>query len=448
MKTYPTRFIANLLLACLLLNSFISLGQSDRRITRDEQKQIVDKAFSLLKTNYIFPENLVEAEKLIYKKLSNHQYAKYVVLDEFLKNINTDLETLTGDRHIDIFFDPVRVKQIEAESKSEGKVVYTPGFLQRARFENYLVRKVERLDGNIGYFKLDGFVDTSLSKETLMASMTFLANSSALIIDLRQNGGGDARTLDFLLAYFLADSTLISSERSRAITMVTHRYVKSYASVKKFQNTVPIYVLVGKRTSSAAEAFAYTLQSYKKGTIVGDTTMGEANPGYLFPINAELYIMIPAFESIHPMTKTNWQGKGVTPDVQIDADKALSMARLLACKTLVETGIPQELKSMYKWMTVAFEAELRPVSISENELKLLEGNFADKRHVKFANGTLYYYRGDDANAKKKLTPLAPGLFGVEGVPFFRIQFIKDEKGEVAALEALYDDGKNEESKKL
>lgn len=342
MKTFIKAFTATVLSFIFCLGA---VAQSSRNISQTEQKQIIDKAFTLLKANYIFPDKIPPMEKVIYKKLSDGNYANYTTADDFLKNINIDLETLSNDRHIDIFFDPIRVKQIETETMKND---YAPEFLQRARYENFLVKKVERLDGNVGYFKFNSFMDTTLSKNTLAASMAFLANSSALIIDLRQNGGGNAATLAFLLSYFLPDSTLISISRSRATGATTNNYLPR--NNVKFNN--PIYIVVSKRTSSAAEAFAYTLQSYKRATIIGEITNGEANPGYVFAINSEMYIMIPAFENINPITKTNWQAKGVMPDVQVVADKALIAAQAAAYEKLAEISSVAEFRSFYAGMAV------------------------------------------------------------------------------------------------
>ncbi|HYC29203.1 MAG TPA: S41 family peptidase, partial [Chitinophagaceae bacterium] len=396
----------------------------------------------LLKTNYIFPDRIPPMEKVICKKLSDGSYSKYTTAADFLKNINTDLETLSNDRHIDIFFDPIRVKQIETEEKKQD---YAPEFLQRAKFENYLVKKAERLDGNVGYLKFNGFMDTTLSKSTLMASMNFLLNSSALIIDLQQNGGGDARTLSFLLSYFLPDSTLISLSRSRATGTTTPNYLAPNTAINKFSNNVPVYILVSKRTSSAAEAFAYALQTYNRATVIGEITNGEANPGYLFAINKEMYIMIPAFENINPITKTNWQAKGVLPDVQVPADKALTAAQAAAYEKLSQSTNVAELRSFYDWMAVGLRGELQPAIVPENDLKSFAGEFEDTRRISFENGALYYSRGDN---KKKLLPLEQDLFGVEGIPYFRIRFIKNAEGNVIALEGMYDDGQKEQSKKI
>lgn len=434
----------------LITTSVCAIAQrSDRPITPAEQKQIIDKAFTLLKANYIFPDVLNTMEQQIYKKLSAGSYAAYSTAEDFLKNINNDLETLSNDRHVDIFFDPVRVKQIEAEANSDNsKPAYAPEFLARAKFENYMVRKAERLDGNVGYLKFNMFVDPELSKPTLIAAMNFLSNSSALIIDLRQNGGGDARTCSFLLNYFLPDSTLIMQRRSRTDKTPTLIYTTKDPSARKYDKNIPVYILTSKRSSSAAEAFSYTLQSYKRAVVVGEVTKGEANPGYIFAINKEMYIMIPAFENVNPVTKTNWQGKGVMPDIRIGADKALIVAQAKAYEQLAASTAQQEIRSMYEWMATGLMAEAQPPAVNESYLKNFAGDYADNRKISFAEGRLFYERTGTPNGKAKLMPLKDNLFALEGIPYFRIRFIKSADGTVTALEGLYDDGKVEFSRRL
>ena len=345
---------------CLLFQSIAGFGQkTDKPITTQQQKQIIDSALRILKANYIFPAVLPAMEKQLQQKVADTAYAKFTTVEGFLKNLNADLEQLSNDRHINIFFDPVRVRQIKTQSGNGNQQAFTAEFIQRAKYENFMVRKAERLDGNVGYIKFNAFVDTVLSKNVLLSTMNFVANSNALIIDLRQNGGGNASTLAFLLSYFLPDSTVISEERSRATASVRRNYLVHERQVNKFSKDVPVYILVSKRTSSAAEAFAYTLQSYKRATVVGEITNGEANPGYLFPVNDEMYIMVPAFENINPITRTNWQGKGVAPDISIESDKALTAALAAAYKNLSQLVPAPERRSMYASLAADLQASLQ-----------------------------------------------------------------------------------------
>lgn len=451
MKSLLHSFTGIAMLLLFLTAPFIVTAQrSDRPMTAAEQKQVIDKAFVLLKANYIFPGKVKSMETVIYKKEAAGVYAKFTTAEDFIKTLNTDLETLSNDRHVNIFYDPVRVAQIDAEAKNgpAATPAYAPRFLQRAKFENYMVRKAERLDGNVGYLKFNAFVDLALSKPTLVAAMNFLHNSSALIIDLRQNGGGDAATCGFLLAYFLPDSTLLSQRRSGANKELTYSYTAKDAAIQKFENGVPLYILTARRTSSAAEAFAYTLQAYKRAVVVGDTTNGEANPGYLFSLNSEMYIMIPAFENVNPVTKTNWQGRGVAPDVKVAADKALTMAQAMAYEQLTVTTTIKEAKLLYDWMATGMRAEAAPPAGGGIDLRPFAGKYADGRTIHFAEGRLFYERIGSTTGRRKLVLLKEGLFGLDGLPFFRLRFVKNETGGVTGLQGLYNDGKEEFSKKL
>ena len=365
-----------------------------------------------------------------------------------MKQLNTDLETLSNDRHVNIFHDPIRVKQIELESKSTtGKPTFNAEFLKRARFENYMVRKAERLEGNIGYLKLDMFIDIQLSKPTLLSAMNFLSNSSALIIDLRQNGGGNASTVNFLLNYFLPDSTLTGEFTSRLTKSTTKLYIEHDELVQKFGGDIPLYIVVGKRTSSAAEAFAYTLQAFKRGIIIGDTTNGEANPGYAYLINSDMWMMIPTSINTNAITKTNWQGVGVIPDEKIAQDKALNAAQARAYEQMALMARNPQIKNRYEWLSLEFRSKVQPVQPSEKQLRAFAGTYADNRTIIFDQQGLFYQRAGYSE-KKKLYPLAENIFELEGAPYFRIRFIKSATGEIIGLEGMYDDGKKEISKRL
>jgi C-terminal processing protease CtpA/Prc len=96
----------------------------------------------------------------------------------------------------------------------------------------------------------------------------------------------------------------------------------------------PVYILTSKRTFSAAEEFAYNLKSLKRATIVGETTGGGAHPGGTRRINDHFAVFVPSGRAINPITKTNWEGTGVTPDLPVAADLALKTAHLAALKTI------------------------------------------------------------------------------------------------------------------
>ncbi|MGH9842298.1 MAG: serine hydrolase, partial [Blastocatellia bacterium] len=72
---------------------------------------------------------------------------------------------------------------------------------------NYGFEKVERMSGNIGYLDLRGFEPAGAANETATAAMNFLANTDALIFDLRRNGGGSPEMIAFLSSYLFDKRT-------------------------------------------------------------------------------------------------------------------------------------------------------------------------------------------------------------------------------------------------
>ena len=77
-----------------------------------------------------------------------------------------------------------------------------------------------------------------------------------------------------------------------------------------------------------------------RATIIGETTGGGAHPGGGFRISEHFGMFVPTGRAISPITKTNWEGTGVTPDVAVPADQALLVARLMALKKQVDKVNP------------------------------------------------------------------------------------------------------------
>jgi C-terminal processing protease CtpA/Prc len=113
-------------------------------------------------------------------------------------------------------------------------------------------------------------------------------------------------------------------------------FTEPTVSGSKFGADKPVFVLTSSKTFSGAEEFAYDLQTRKRATIVGETTGGGANPGRPFPLPYGLTLFVPTGRAINPITKTNWEGVGVKPDVAVEADQALEVAHRLAEEALAE----------------------------------------------------------------------------------------------------------------
>jgi len=94
-------------------------------------------------------------------------------------------------------------------------------------------------------------------------------------------------------------------------------------------------VLTSKNTGSCAEEFAYDIQQLKRGTLIGETTAGGANPGSMVRLSANFAAFIADGRAVNPVSKANWEGVGVKPDVSVPADDALSTAHVQAIEGLI-----------------------------------------------------------------------------------------------------------------
>jgi C-terminal processing protease CtpA/Prc len=86
-------------------------------------------------------------------------------------------------------------------------------------------------------------------------------------------------------------------------------------------------ILAGRGTASAGEDFTYTMQALKRATVVGERTWGGAHPVALYRLGDHFFAAIPHSRTISPITNTNWEGSGVTPDVTTAPADALAVAK-------------------------------------------------------------------------------------------------------------------------
>jgi C-terminal processing protease CtpA/Prc len=189
--------------------------------------------------------------------------------------------------------------------------------------------KVEILSGNLGYVKFNMFGDPEICGPTATAAMNFLANTDAVIFDLRENGGGDPKMVAFVCSYLFAKRTHLNDLWTRKTNHTEEFWTSPDVPGKKLDGK-PAFVLTSGRTFSGAEEFTYNLKNLKRATIIGETTGGGAHPVSGHRIDDHFMIGVPFARAINPITKTNWEGTGVEPDVKVPAPDALSTAQKLA----------------------------------------------------------------------------------------------------------------------
>ena len=197
---------------------------------------------------------------------------------------------------------------------------------QRGRLDNFGIRRVERLDGNVGYLDVRRVAVAANAGPAVAAAMELVAGTYALILDLRRNGGGSPDGVLLWCSYLLEDEPIHLNDIFHADSGETRQFwTLPYVPGTRYVDR-PIYVLTSSRTFSGGEEFCYNLQALGRAELIGETTGGGAHPTRGFPISRAVGIGIPFARSINPITGTNWQGTGVVPDVAVPEAEAYDVA--------------------------------------------------------------------------------------------------------------------------
>ncbi len=226
--------------------------------------------------------------------------------------------------------DPIPPQQSDRKLSAEQQAEELAGM----KSQNFGVERIERLPFNIGYLALQGFAPAKASADTIGAAMTVLTNTDTLIIDLRKNGGGDPATVAMLASYFLDERTHLNDIYYRSGDHTEQMWSSDFVTGARYGQKKELYILTSAHTFSAAEDFTYAMKNIKRATIIGETTGGGAHPGDVARLSDHFAVFVPNGRSISPVTKTDWEGTGVTPDVASSAADAMKTAQLAILKKI------------------------------------------------------------------------------------------------------------------
>jgi retinol-binding protein 3 len=371
-------------------------------VSKEEQKEVVKNIGDLLNKNYVFPETAEKMSEFLGKNLKKGKYKKLTAPMKFADQLSDDLREVSKDLHIRVVYSPhqvIRMRKMNDSNDTDPEILAL--HLRRNQRQNFGFKEVKILDGNIGYLDLRGFFDTDHGGETAVAAMNFLANCDTLIIDLRYNGGGSPQMIQLITSYlFDSEPVHLNNFYCRPSDSRTQTWTIPHVPGKRMPKT-PVYVLTSKGTFSAAEEFSYNLKNLKRGTLIGETTGGGAHPGGPRVVNDHFFINVPSGRAINPISKTNWEGKGVKPDIEITSAKAFDTAYLKALETLAKETKDKDDQRLYKWVMDGVKADAAKVTIAENTLKSYAGNYGP-RTITFEKGNLYYQKQN--RTKMKMIP--------------------------------------------
>jgi C-terminal processing protease CtpA/Prc len=339
---------------------------------------------------------------------------------------------------------PLDPAAVEAQEDEDPADVERRRKLSRAR--NYGFKKVEIFPGGIGYLRFDQFAHGDEAFEAAAAAMNFLANSNALILDLRENGGGSAAMIRFICGYLFEEKAHLINWDIRAEKKTVQSYSADYVPGKRSIEQ-PVYVLTSDHTFSAAEEFTFDLQNLERATIVGDTTGGGGHTvsTHIFAFDGfRVGIRIPYGRAYNPKNNEGWEGVGVIPNIAVPVEQALDAARADALRKLVEAEKDEKIIAGYRWVLTDLESRLNPIELPEKQMKQYVGVYGPRRI--FTDGGVLYYQREDRPCYE-MVPMGEDLFRFDELDYFRLAFERDKSGKVIKLIGMYDNGRTDENER-
>ena len=396
--------------------------------------ELINSISDSLNKHYIFPDKAENISAYLHSQLKSNAYTKLLNDPQKLEQlISKDISSVYRDPHLRVQFDPGFNAQVAYHPTAEE--------LQQVKNywkdNNYSFKKLEVLPGNIGYLSFNLFVDDiKAAKPTIKAALSFLANTDAIILDLRNNMGGDPNMVSQIESYFFAQKTEMNSLINRSNNDTVFMYADPFKS-DSLSLSMPVYILTSQHTFSGAEDFCYGMQVAKRAIIVGETTGGGAHPQMPFSVNQGFVMYIPFARSLNPITLKDWEGTGVIPDVKISANKALIKAQELIFRDDIERTKAPKTKNKYLYLINALLENDVKDQLPLSTLLSYVGVYGGLT-VYLDKNKLYCRNNNNGGGITELKQLSKKLFVLDKDA--QIEFKKNDQAIVFGISILVNDG--------
>jgi hypothetical protein len=305
---------AAILVATAVIVAAIAQVTIGGAVSQDERRVVIERAADELERGYVFADLGATLASTLRAKLADGSYETIASAARLADTLTSDLRAIAKDGHL----------RIVTRSRF-GRLTYGGGPMTA-------IDRTERLAGNVGYLKIDGFPAAEEIAASLDRAMTTLKDTQAVILDLRNNGGGAPDGAMYLAGFFFAKPTLVARIYSRLDGRTTEMRTADVAGPRYLGK--PLYILTSRRTFSAGEAAAYHLKHVAHAITVGEPTGGGAHRVRSVDLDDRFAILLPFTRPINVVTNADWEGTGVAPEIPSSAEDALPVAHLAALRGL------------------------------------------------------------------------------------------------------------------
>ncbi len=410
-------------------------------ISEESKAEMVSNIGELFESNYVFPEKGKVVNNKLKEYLGNGRYKDEKDLNLFLELIKKDIQSIIQDAHFNLIHFPVdrMMNWVNEDDSEETKEEAQNMVNQEAQIRNFGIAEVKILEGNIGYLNINSFnAPVEGAKPQLAAAFNLLQFTDALIIDMRQNGGGLPEYVSLVESYFFKKPTLLSKIYNRTSNTTTEYVTEENPGGQKYLDK-KLYILTGPATGSGGEALPYNLQAFQKATVVGEGTIGGANgftPIMLdFQDLGRLAVLMPDMRVENVRTKSNWENIGVKPDIEVPAKQALDMAHTTALKELMNASDSDSKKEEYAASISKIEYQIKKANSQSSSTNLEEytGQFGIRK-ITLDGDRLLFSR--ENGPQIPLIETGEGKYELD-IPLSPKPYIRFERGENGQITGFY-----------
>lgn len=439
--SYFTKYSRYVLLFCLFSLTTFSYSQATAHVfplSPQATKTLIDSLTSQIIKYYVSKDAAIKMNSYIKKRYKEGHYNNIKDPHALAGALTSDILFINRDEHFHLEYNPQMANELLGNIEDVPKMVAEK--LKKDKEKNFGFKKVEILNGNIGYLEISAFARlNNYSKATANAALKLLSNSRAIIIDLRYGVGGSPDMVNHIISHFFKTPTHVADIYIRSENTTLPYWTVPDSSYGTLTD-IPVYILTSYKTFSAAEALSYELQSLKRATIVGETTRGGAHTVTYRPVSSGFVCDIPFGRAISPITKRNWEKTGVVPDIKVSAERALEIAETKIFEEAFKNAKDSsEIKSL-KWQYELIQSVNRPVQLDTATLNGFTGLYGAYA-ISYSNGVLYYQK--TGKAKFPLIPMTTNLMRVKGNDTFTVEFFKNYLGKITRIATHYEDGRIE-----
>lgn len=307
-------------LALLVAFVFPFFVQANTALSPTERAASIEGVIRILNEQYVFPETALKISKVLLQQEQSGALADVTTQQQFVEKVGALMRQHSGDGHLNL-----------ALIAEQGGVSHRLIETEERKINNFAFEQARILPGNVGYLKLHKFWQAEAAHQVGHAALVFLSHSDHIVIDLRDSGGGSPELVQYLISHFVPEGILLwelLDRNGKSTEQVKSLAVPDSALLK----TKPLYILQSEELVSAGELFSYTLQQLGRAVVIGETSAGLAHYTGAARVNDWLFVRIPMYRPVNPVTGTNFEGVGVQPDIKVTAEMALYRALRLANK--------------------------------------------------------------------------------------------------------------------